>query len=82
MSLPSFTGNQGICKQLEDDIGSMEGAFKWQTLLEGESRTGKEFREAWASLQGEAQHCADFLSDELGAPLSEEAARVGSEGSS
>ena len=50
---------------------------KWQHLINSESRTGKEFLEAWQNLQTEARECCDFLSLEFSGPLSVDAQGAG-----
>ena len=79
-ALSSFTGIEGICQNLTTVLGDMDEVLpdnKWQHLMNSESRTGKEFLEAWKSLQSEAKECCDFLSLELSGPLSVEAQGAG-----
>ena len=78
MSLPSFTGERGICQVLEQEIGNTEGTLKWQDFLALGSRTSQEFEAAWLSLQAEANQCSNYLETELGSQLSHEIAVLGS----
>ena len=39
MSLPHFTGEDGICHQLEEVVGRVEGHNRWETFLEEGSHT-------------------------------------------
>jgi hypothetical protein len=51
MSLPHFTGEDGICAQLEEVVGMVEGLDRWNTFLEGGSRTAEEFLRAWGCMR-------------------------------
>ena len=43
MSVPSFVGEEGLCRQLEPMVGNeIAGAKRWQTLLQSGTRTGQE----------------------------------------
>ena len=50
MSLPHFTGHEGVCPLLEDVIGNIEGGRRWTTFLAYGSRTSLEFQHSWSSL--------------------------------
>ena len=65
MSLPHFTGVDGICHQLEEVVGRVEGHNRWETFLEGGSRTAAEFLQAWGNMRLEAQECSNYLGKEL-----------------
>ena len=68
MSLPFFTGEGGLCPLLEPLIGNIreeEVATRWRTLLTSDTRTGREFSNAYNSLQREARDCCLYLGEEL-----------------
>ena len=65
MSLPHFTGEDGICSQLEGVVGRIEGHNRWGTFLESGSRTAAEFIRAWGCMRLEAQECSNYLGREL-----------------
>ena len=46
MSLPHFTGEDGICAQLGEVVGMVEGLDRWNTFLVSGSRTAEEFLRA------------------------------------
>ena len=71
MSLPHFLGEGGVCPLLEDVVGLVEGAARWNSFLAADSRTAREFGQAWEALLTEARQCAAFLGKELGLPLSQ-----------
>ena len=79
-ALSSFTGIDGICQSLTNVLGNMDEILpdnNWQHFINSESRTGKEFLEAWQNLQNEARECSDFLSLEFSGPLSVDAQGAG-----
>ena len=43
MTVPHFTGEEGICPLLEDVIGSVSGSDRWTSFLSANSRTANEF---------------------------------------
>ena len=69
MSLPHFTGEDGICTLLQGVVGRVEGHHRWGTFLESGSRTAAEFGRAWGSMRLEAQECSNYLGKELGGEL-------------
>ena len=58
MSLPHFTGHEGVCTVLRDVIGIIEGGRRWSTFLTAASRTSVEFNTSWSSLNREATQYA------------------------
>ena len=79
MSLPHFTGEEGICDQLVEVVGSVKGVNRWSTFLTAGSRTAQEFAEAWNSLRIEAQQCCNYLGKELEGELSVVLVKAGGE---
>ena len=65
MSIPHFTEEDGICPQLEDQVGRIEGGNRWGTFLAANSLTAHEFEQAWSSLQAEAEQSFNYLGKEL-----------------
>ena len=68
MSLPFFTGEEGICRILEPVIGDIQSenaGRRWGQLINSDCRTGREFSECWEMLQGEARECSVYLGEEL-----------------
>ena len=65
MALPHFTGEEGICSLLEDQVGRVQGLNRWETFLTAGSRTAHEFSRAWITLQQEAEQCCTFLGKQL-----------------
>ena len=78
MSLPHFTGTGGICPNLVEVVGMVEGASRWDTFLTMGSRTAKEFLESWSGLKSEAEQYAAYLEKELTEPLSQDVVSAGS----
>ena len=74
--LPSFSGEKGICPQLEHLI-SPNSKNIWQPLIESRCRTGMELQKAWTVLQKEAQEISDYLGVELEGVLSVSELEVG-----
>ena len=69
-SLPMFSGEQGICRQLQHQVGDGGmGEEWWRTLQASNCRTGREFTESWTHLQMEGAQCANYLGIELGGLL-------------
>ena len=62
-SLPHFTGEGGVCPQLQGVLGDWTGQNerRWQRLLESGCRTGRELLVSWEILQKEAEQCSTFL---------------------
>ena len=77
MSLPHFTGVGGICPLLEEIVGPVEGGTRWSSFLTGQSRTSREFKEAWLGLRSEAGQYASYLGMELDGPLAQEVESAG-----
>ena len=77
MSLPHFTGEEGICVQLEEVVGRVEGGNRWETFLTAGSRTAQEFQQAWDSIRLEAQTCSNYLGKELEGVLAVVAVKAG-----
>ena len=61
MSLPHFTGVGGILPILEGVIGIIEGGTRWSSFLTQESRTSREFKDAWLALRSEAAQYTSSL---------------------
>ena len=72
MAIPHFTGDKGICRQVEDLIGDVAGSDsdRWHDFLQAGSRTSVEFATSWGKLHEEATHFATLLGKELQSPLS------------
>ena len=69
MSLPHFTGEEGICPQLGEVVGVVEGHNRWGTFLASDCRTAQEFNRSWGSMRLEAQECSVYLGKGLGGEL-------------
>ena len=71
MSLPHFTGEDGILREIEPILGRPDllGPDKWRQLILGESRTGVEFENAWQQLSSQGVQCCNFLEATLTGPL-------------
>ena len=65
MSIHHFTEEDGIRFQLEDQVGRIEGGNRWGTFLAVNSLTTHEFKQAWSSLQAEAEQSFNYLGMEL-----------------
>ena len=77
-TLPSFTGERGICPQLSYLVGDMENANqRWGPLLQSGCRTGVELARAWELIQVEARGLVNFLEEELEGTLGVEVTGVG-----
>ena len=64
-TLPSFTGERGICPQLSHLVGDMENANqRWGPLLQSGCRTGVELARAWELIKVEARGLVNFLEEE------------------
>ena len=80
MSLPFFTGEEGICQVLDPLLGNIrsEAAVRrWEQLISSGCRTGREFSECWDRLQGEARDCCAYLGEELDGELAVPVAAAG-----
>ena len=76
MSLPHFTGQDGICTNLVDVIGKIEGGSRWDAFLASGSRTATEISSAWTAVRTE---CSSFLDKELDGTLAKEVESAGEE---
>ena len=79
-AVPHFTGEGGICPQLEGVVGDWTMAqedTRWQHLLQSGCRTGVELAQSWSTLQTEARQCSIFLDQELVGPLAAEVQGIG-----
>ena len=84
-AVPSFTGPEGMCPQLDGYLGGEEsfgegggGEGRWLHLLEHGGRLGTEFRDAWGNMRLEALESAQWLDGELeDGPLAEPAGSAG-----
>ena len=79
MSLPHFTGEEGICLQLEQRVGQVEGGNRWETFLLAGSRTAVEFERSWSTLRQEAEQCYAYLGKQPEGELASTAATAGSD---
>ena len=79
MSLPTFTGEDGICQQLEVVVGRVAGPNRWESFLAHNSKTAVEFNQAWGILRFEAQQCSNYLGKDLVGELAAVVARAGGE---
>ena len=80
MSLPFFTGEEGICRILEPVIGDIQSenaGRRWEQLINSDCRTGREFSECWEMLQGEARECSVYLGEELEGELAKPVSAAG-----
>ena len=77
MSLPYFSGVGGVCPLLENGVGVVEGAARWNRFIAAGSCTAQEFGQAWADLQTEGRQCAAYLGKEVGLPLSQGVEQAG-----
>jgi hypothetical protein len=57
-------GKPGVCPQLEEVIGRVEGERRWTQFLEAGLQTAIEFRQSWETLAGEAWESWQFLGKE------------------
>ena len=78
-SLPHFTGEGGVCPQLEGVLGNWTGqnGSRWQQLIQSGCRTGRELAASWETLQGEARQCSTFLDQDLEGQLAVEVEGIG-----
>ena len=93
MCRPAFYGaleqtvprlHTGFCTGLNDVLGGSDvfgdeatGEGRWRTLLEMDSKLGREFEESWAALRREAEEGAAWLGEEVTGPLTVNAASAG-----
>ena len=71
MSLPHFTGEAGLCPELQNVLGLIEGGERWSAFVDGGSRTSTEFSNSWTSLTTEAAQYAAYLDIALEFPLAD-----------
>ena len=67
MSIPHMVtsdGDRGICPELEDVCGVVEGEERWKDFLEGGSQTAREFSASWELLSTEAKNIWEALGKE------------------
>ena len=57
-------GERGLCPQLEEVVGRVEGEQRWDTFLAAGSRTAREFQQCWESLTHEARDISVALGEE------------------
>ena len=68
--MSAFSGEGGICRKLEHILGGGgNGEQWWWAIQASDSRTGREFRECWETLQREGQQCCEYLGRDLGGVL-------------
>ena len=72
-------GKPGLCPQLADLVGRVEGPQRWAHFLGARSRTAQEFEESWTSISGEAASIHQYLGTELTGVLAEPVAGDGGE---
>ena len=77
-----WEGQSGLCCQLRDFVGQVEGQHRWRQFLAAESRTSKEFFHSWQTLSVEASQICNFLGKEFTGPLAEPVEGAGGESSS
>ena len=77
MTVPFLTGEDGICPVLEDMMGTAGGCNRWETFLDSNCQTAREFSRAWGSLRLEAANCLNYLGKELEGPLESTVVEVG-----
>ena len=72
LALPSFSGEKGVCRQLENLVGhgSDVGDSWWKCLLKSNCQTAREFAQAWDIPHTEAVQCCNYLGCELTGALS------------
>ena len=70
MSVPHFTGRDGLMPQLQDIIGDVTGHNRWRSLLDSGTRLAEEFLLAYNSIQEEGQTASDYLRINLEGALS------------
>ena len=79
-ALSHFTGQDGICKNLQNIIGDQDVTNRrWEQLLQSGCRTGREFAAAWQTLQAETLSCFRYLQQEPKGLLQAEVAAAGGE---
>ena len=79
MSLPFFTGPDGLLPALETVVGrpDLGGDERWAGLINRGSRTGVEFLSAWQRINSEASECCNFLDEPLEGILGDSAEGLG-----
>ena len=69
LAVPRLTGEGGFCPPLEAVVGRVEGPERWADFLAADSRTAREFGQAWGLLQIETTGMSNLLGKELSGPL-------------
>ena len=67
MALPHMVGSdeeEGICPQLENIVGHIQGDKRWSDFLWSGSKTSTEFNWAWGTLTSEAKNIWPLLDKE------------------
>ena len=72
-------GEQGICPNLEDTVGKVEGAQRWRQFLDSRSRTSQEFSWCWTVMAEEARQMSNYLGKEFSGVLAEHLTSAGGE---
>ena len=72
-------GTPGVCPQLQEVIGRIEGEWRWTEFLEARSRTAREFQHSWEPLTEEARKSWQFLGKEPEGVLAKPAESAGGE---
>ena len=66
LSITAFPGQEGVCRQLEGLLGEGGEGDSWvRSLLQSDTRTGREFSQSWTALQAEGHQCTNFLGSVL-----------------
>ena len=74
-------GKPGICPQLQEVVGRVEGEDRYQHFLAAGSRTAREFEASWNSLAREAGEICHVLGKEVEGPLAKEVVSAGGKSS-
>ena len=82
MALPRLTEEGGFCPPLEPVVGKVEGPERWADFLAANSRTAREFGQAWGKLRLEAAGLSNLLGRELTGPLASPVQSAGEPGTS
>ena len=83
-AIPSYSGEDGICNQLEEVMGGQNcfgddapSDMRWKIMLESGSREGEELRRVWSKLRQEELQAAAWLEEEVQSSFQQEAEGVG-----
>jgi len=77
--LAAREGEAGLCPQLRDLVGRVEGPQRWRQFLAAGSRTSQEFSQCWESMAEEASHICNYLGKEFVGAMSEPLVSAGGE---